>query len=334
MLLIHAIMIVGVPPSDLARRVAAGRRALWDPVALAADGSTRLDSVLLEERIHSVLSPWMLGLPQLITSSPEQAFKNDLLPRVPKSQSPLFIVDVGANTGQFAASIVKAGHRGVSFEPSPSTCARLRKRIQKLLTNPTKPSSTVRCAAVGAARGVVELDEDPTASSASFSVRAAGSRPTNSSGPRGRVAKVPVVRLDEEISPAETNFILKTDTQGFEMQVLKGAAGLLARRAVRLLMIELSNGLLKAQGSSPLKLMRWVAARGYDCTYVRFFAAQLVKAGGKMRKIRYAPVPLPPSLRQRPSVPFDELADLLKHVPPSNRSGWTDLLCWPANFVG
>mmetsp|Transcript_51833 Transcript_51833/g.85993 ORF Transcript_51833/g.85993 Transcript_51833/m.85993 type:complete len:256 (-) Transcript_51833:466-1233(-) len=246
----------------ISQRVEAGRRALWDP-----SGSRPTTGGVASVLIGSLLSPWMLGLPQLTTSSPEYAFKHDLLPRVPSSQKPLLVVDVGANTGQFAISIAEAGHRGLSFEPSPTTCALLRRRIQKLKEKGVGVvNNSVRCAAVGAKRGVVQLAEE-TSSSASFSVRAKAKG-------RGGLVRVPVVRLDDEIAPSEQNFILKTDTQGFEMQVLQGAQQLLARRAARLLMVELSNGMLKGQGSSPLELMRWVAAHGYDCTHIRFFAAR------------------------------------------------------------
>ena len=48
--------------------------------------------------------------------------------------------------------------------------------------------------------------------------------------------------------------------------------------------------------------------------------------------VQYKPVPLPVDLRCRSSgvLSFDELSELLANVPPTNRSGWTDLLCWPA----
>jgi len=317
----------------LAERVAAARRALWDPRAPRA--SRNVTSVL----IGSLLSPWMVGLPQLTLSTPERAFKFDLLPRVPKAQSPLFVVDVGANNGQFAVSIVRAGHRGLSYEPSPATCALLRQRIQRAASKQPNPvckflpmcgpqqraNVSVRCAAVGAAPGTIELTED-MGSSASFRIQGNGAR-ASAAPYRTRVVKVPIVRLDDEVAPAEKNFILKTDTQGFEMKVLQGAQRLLERHAARLLMIELSSGLLGSQGSSPLELMRWISARGYDCTYVRFFAGQ--KRG---KKLHFGPVRLPPSLEKRPTVPFEEIEALLKHVPPSNLPGWTDLLCWPALF--
>ena len=110
------------------KRIETGRGALWDP-SVSRSTTGRVASLV----IGSLLSPWLLGLPQLTSSSPEYAFKHYLLPRVPGSQQPLLVVDVGANNGQFAVSIAKAHHRGLSFEPSPTTCAHLRRRIQRLL---------------------------------------------------------------------------------------------------------------------------------------------------------------------------------------------------------
>tara|TARA_B110001452_G_scaffold68818_1_gene55436 strand:+ start:358 stop:1272 length:915 start_codon:yes stop_codon:yes gene_type:complete len=300
--------------ASLAHRALIGRASLWDQSARPPD---------LQQHLHApannLLTPWMVGLPQLVTLAPEQAFKTVVLPRVPRGAQPL-IVDVGANNGQFAVSVVRAGHRSLSFEPSPRTCAKLKRRVERArsIMHGSPEKNVVRCAAVGATSGTIMLEED-AGSSASFRIASRRSR--------GATRAVPVVRLDDEVPLAERDLILKTDTQGFELNVLRGAHHMLGR--VRLLMLEMSNGLLKAQGASPFELMQWVAAHGFDCTHLRFFSMKARRARG--RRARFGPVPLPPLLHHRQTVSFQEMDALLRRTPPFNHSGWTDLLCWRAN---
>lgn len=124
--------------------------------------------------------------------------------------------------------------------------------------------------------------------------------------------------------------MLKSDTQGFELEVMRGARRLMAQQAVALLFVEVSHGLLRRQGSSALSLMRWLRSRGYDCTHLRITARVTPK--GRF-PVRFSAVQLPAQLRRRSTLGFDELAAVLQHAPPANMSGWTDLVCWPARAV-
>ncbi len=56
---------------------------------------------------------------------------------------------------------------------------------------------------------------------------------------------VPVVQLDDFVKEGERVWLLKSDTQGHEVQVLKGAHKLLSEHRIELIHIEYSPGLLE-----------------------------------------------------------------------------------------
>ena len=276
-----------------------------------------------------LISPALLGFPELLAASPEEFFTRTLLPAVPRSAGPQLVVDVGANVGQFALAIADAGHNGLCYEASPNTCRQLQASVlaahQRMSLStapsgsavPTRGTVTVRCVAIGAEDGQMAFSMKSTTPNASFGQVAAG---RGSSVP-GSVS-VRVTTLDHEL-PNSPVLLLKTDTQGFELGVLQGAASMMQRGMVRLLLIEMSHELLNNAGASPLQLMRHVASAGFVCTYLRFFSA----VDRKHR--RYGPRPPPPSALGR-SLSFEQMDDLLQSLPPHNTSAWTDLLCWPS----
>ena len=141
---------------------------------------------------------------------------------------------------------------------------------------------------------------------------------------------MPQVTLDDVIDAHAQPLLLKSDTQGFELAVLAGAAGLLRRRVARFLLIELSHLLLRSAGASPRQLLDAIANAGYDCTMLAFWGPYISQTANVVQHKR---LPLPRELRCREDgvLSFDELSALLARVPPTNRSGWTDLLCWPSN---
>lgn len=148
------------------------------------------------------------------------------------------VLDVGANVGQFARSLRLNGYQGriVSFEPLANAHARLRKAAQRdplwivpdAVAMGDSPGSTVlHVAGDSVSSSVLEmLDAHRHAAPDSAYV---GSE------------SVPVAKLDtaaaEFLQPQDEVF-LKIDVQGFESQVLAGAAETLPR--VKGLMLELS----------------------------------------------------------------------------------------------
>ncbi len=265
---------------------------------------------------------------------PEDFFLSSILPRARAGQ---LVIDVGAHVGQFAVEIARhgAGLRGVSFEPMPAACSQLKRNLRRAIGPDFRKRMTVHCAGVSDSDGSIRLpgtaltgdtsnrDDDLSRRSTSFKLaHQAPLEPTTA----GDVA-VPVLTLDGLESKGELEgevLLLKIDTQGFEMRVLRGASRLLSQRRVHLLMVEMSNYLLKKAGGSALGLMRLLDEMGYACTHLSFWS-----------KWRNSPVwfkplrtSLLPLLHGRHSLPFEEVASTLQHLPPLNSTGWTDLLCW------
>jgi FkbM family methyltransferase len=308
---------------ELWERAQRGRRALYDqrlpPLkwdAAASKPSPRASPV---HRPRNLLNPRLLGL-DVQRLAPEAAFGRVILPRIPtKDRMGLLFVDVGANRGQFALQIARAGMQGLAFEPSPSVCADLTRRVQaynKLRRDRRWGSVDVRCAAVGGRKGLVYLRK-ANASASNMVDRAASVDPSG----KANLVPVPVVRLDDVLPDTTDGFMLKTDTQGFEHLVLAGAKELLARRRARLLLVELSEGLLRAQGSSPFALMSTIADHGYDCTHLRFFGGRRLPSGKVSGP--FGGRAIPHAIVNQSTIPFEQMAAILPALP-----GWTDLLCW------
>jgi len=154
-----------------------------------------------------------------------------------REQAVNHVVDVGANTGQFAMQLLEHGYRGriTSFEP-------LREAHATLVRNAAKHSDwsiADRCA-IGASNGSMNMNV--SSNSVSSSLLSMAQIHLDSAPGSAVVAneEVPVRTLDDAIGaqPEEARLLLKLDTQGFEFQVLAGAAESLKRCVV--LVIEVS----------------------------------------------------------------------------------------------
>ncbi|MBI6630993.1 FkbM family methyltransferase [Pontibaca salina] len=140
------------------------------------------------------------------------------------SRGAVKLLDVGANLGQYASSVFAAGFKGevVSFEPLGNIHAKL---AQNAASNP-RWRVHERCA-VGAAAGTVTINRAANAVSSSvLTIEEAHV----SAAPTSKFTcaeEVTVIALDDlPLADLEWTF-LKIDTQGFEGQVLEGAAQLL-----------------------------------------------------------------------------------------------------------
>ena len=126
---------------------------------------------------------------------------------------PRCVVDVGANIGVFSLyqAIVKHAERVIAFEPSSQVFPRLAKNVE---INELKNVRVVN-AAVGDRRGVLSFSEGQM----SINCRVTESGPL----------KVPCVRLDDELTDVPSIDILKIDTEGYEVYVLRGASETLSK---------------------------------------------------------------------------------------------------------
>jgi FkbM family methyltransferase len=133
-----------------------------------------------------------------------------------------FVIDVGANSGQFAKRCRDCGYEGhiLSFEPTSAAHASL---VASAAADPRW--NVAERMALGAATG--EVDINIAANSFSSSILPMLDSHLSADSHSGYVhrEKAPVRRLDDVLStPAGAhNIFLKLDVQGFEPQVLAGA---------------------------------------------------------------------------------------------------------------
>lgn len=145
------------------------------------------------------------------------------------SQKIDLVFDVGANTGQFAKSLRKAGYmqRLVSFEPLSIAHVQLMQASR----NDSKWEIAPR-AAIGGHDGEIEMHiaENSVSSSALDMLDSHVVAAPNSAYVGAE--RVPLLRLDtivrDYLEPGSIPF-LKIDTQGYEDRVLDGAAALLLK---------------------------------------------------------------------------------------------------------
>jgi FkbM family methyltransferase len=139
------------------------------------------------------------------------------------------VLDVGANTGQFARQCRAAGYSGkiLSFEPSASALAVLRRSAA------SDPLWTVADRmALGAANGETEINIAVNSYSSSILPMLDAHRSAAPNSSYIQRERVPLRRLDDVLAATvpghNNNIFLKLDVQGYESHVLAGAAQVLA----------------------------------------------------------------------------------------------------------
>ncbi|MCB2052499.1 MAG: FkbM family methyltransferase [Novosphingobium sp.] len=171
------------------------------------------------------------------------------------------VLDVGANTGQFATALRNRGWGGqiVSFEPLPDAHA--------ALTQASTPDPAWYVAPRAAIGSRCEQAQILIArNSVSSSLLAASARSAEAESGSAQTGSLPVdVRPLDLVLPeiAAAPFALKIDTQGFEREVLAGAVGTLPH--VRVAMIEMSLADLYEGGARSWEIIRAMEEAGLRC---------------------------------------------------------------------
>ena len=144
------------------------------------------------------------------------------------------VIDVGGNRGQFRRVVreeLRYRGPGISFEPVPRYATELS------VAAASDATWAVEAVALGARDGTMTLNVDGQLSSFL--------RPDHThtsllerENPPEETAEVPVRRLESYVPKTASRVFLKTDTQGYDLNVLRGAAG--STDSVAAIMIELS----------------------------------------------------------------------------------------------
>jgi FkbM family methyltransferase len=142
------------------------------------------------------------------------------------------LFDVGANLGQtikkfrqqFAQSTIH------SFEPSPTTFQTLREQTRGI------PNLHLTNAGLGSRSGITTFVENEKVDMSSF--LEPGQECWGSIKQR---SQLPLDTIDEYCARENIQHIdvLKSDTQGFELEVLRGASGMIERRRIHLIYLEI-----------------------------------------------------------------------------------------------
>jgi FkbM family methyltransferase len=167
----------------------------------------------------------------------------------------MIVADVGANLGAFAVTMGRLGPARVfAFEPSPDTARTLRANVER---NRLDTIEVVQ-AAVSDGPGRAELTDDPLCSARNHLV---ADRPTAATPTVG----VETVTLDEFCADRRIPRLafVKSDTEGAETRVIRGAAGLLRDRRIDALLVEVCGPYLAELGSSVREFVAAVEGCGY-----------------------------------------------------------------------
>ena len=162
----------------------------------------------------------------LVNRAQSVAYLQQLL----KTHSIESVIDVGANIGQFGSELRDLGYSGEihSFEPNPTCYKQLANRVS------SDPRWKVYCEGVGSAPGTTKLHIFKDNTFGSFHrINQTGSNLYGGLVEETETVNVSVTTLDSAftriLGGSETRSILiKSDTQGHDIEVLRGASRLLA----------------------------------------------------------------------------------------------------------
>jgi FkbM family methyltransferase len=176
-------------------------------------------------------------------------------------------IDVGANTGIYtavAASLVGPAGRVLAFEPHPFA----RRALLDLVEANTFQQVSVLPLAVSASHGRLRLHVTRGASGLTSAYP-----PANAT----EVLEVESVPLDSVVGAAGHALprLLKIDVEGFEFEVLRGAAGLLGAKEAPLVIFE-SDASFGPSRSTFAEMRSWLAQRGYSLFGLTPSGARLV----------------------------------------------------------
>jgi len=170
------------------------------------------------------------------------------------------VLDVGANTGQYARQLRELGYKGriVSFEPLSSAVAELRRAAAY------DANWQVRNHACGAENGKREIRVAANSQSSSFLPMKAEHLDAFPDSCYIGTEVVEIKRLDtifEEVAGPGAKIWLKLDVQGFEAAVVEGSSGCLER--IRAIQAEVSLQAMYEGETTLIDFLPLMAQKGF-----------------------------------------------------------------------
>jgi FkbM family methyltransferase len=167
-------------------------------------------------------------------------------------------LDIGANRGQTAAELLRTfpGSTVHCFEPIPLP------ELREFAAH--TPGVNVWQYALGSAEGSAPFTVTEASEGSSLLKLATPGQYGAWTRPASEIT-VPVRRLDAvwtELNLSRVD-LLKTDTQGFDLKVLKGAGDFLSPRTVRMIMAEVNFQTFYDGQSKPHELLEFLDSKGY-----------------------------------------------------------------------
>ena len=220
---------------------------------------------LLVQTIHSVkyLVPArdMVMTPQLVVYRQWEAELSALLPTLCPPGS--VFVDVGANFGYFTCLLASRmgrspGSRVIAVEPNPEMARLL--EINIAINWSIAPVRLERVAA--AAESGERILHVPGERAANGSLAAGSASGGGDAVERMRRFAVPALPLDILLRDEPRLDLLKVDVEGFEPEVFRGAADILARPGLRVV-CEWSQHQLRSAGFDPMEVPSMLRAHGF-----------------------------------------------------------------------
>jgi FkbM family methyltransferase len=176
-----------------------------------------------------------------------------------RSRNPV-VFDVGANTGQsidlFRRTL--ATPRIYSFEPNPALAAILKHMYADC-------GVMVEAMALGSSEGTTKFNVSENHELSSILDVDKNDENPFSDVPLSETISVPVTTIDSYVEKHGITHIelLKIDTQGFDLEVLRGASGILDRRGVDTLLVEVNFASYYKRQASFGEVERFLTANGY-----------------------------------------------------------------------
>jgi|GEM_PF-1599133 len=154
----------------------------------------------------------------------------DLAAFLQRAGKPFVMLDIGANTGEFSKAFLESVPQAIihCFEPSPDVFRSLSKRYK------ADPRVTCHHQAVGESTGKMAFEMRPDDNTLGRLVEKAGEG----------TCPVEVTTVDVVADALDAPYIalLKTDTEGNELQVLSGAARTLDQNRILAILVEVTLG--------------------------------------------------------------------------------------------